>query len=76
MTAAPDLPPEAPRRAAPSIGSVDRAIDVLLLFGRSLQPALGVTEIAHELAHAEVGRPPGAANPQPTAPDHLRPHHA
>jgi IclR family acetate operon transcriptional repressor len=32
-----------------SIAAVDRAIDVLLLFGRSLQPALGVTDIAHEL---------------------------
>lgn len=40
---------------SPSIGAVDRAIDVLLLFGRSLQPALGVTEIAHELQMPKSG---------------------
>ena len=39
----------------PSVGAVDRAVDVLLLFGRSLQPSLGVTEIAHELGMPKSG---------------------
>jgi len=55
MTADPELPTNEPTPLAPSIGSVDRAIDVLLLFGRSLQPALGVTEIAHELHMPKSG---------------------
>jgi DNA-binding IclR family transcriptional regulator len=37
------------------IGAVDRAVDVLLLFGRSLQPSLGVTEIADELGMPKSG---------------------
>lgn len=40
---------------APSIGAVDRAVDVLMLFGRSLQPSLGVTEIAEELRMPKSG---------------------
>jgi DNA-binding IclR family transcriptional regulator len=40
---------------APSIGAVDRAVDVLMLFGRSLQPSLGVTEIADELGMPKSG---------------------
>src|SRR4051794_18235417 len=32
-----------------SIAAVERAIDVLLLFGRSGRPDMGVTEIAQEL---------------------------
>lgn len=38
-----------------SIGAVDRAVDVLMLFGRSLQPSLGVTEIAYELGMPKSG---------------------
>jgi DNA-binding IclR family transcriptional regulator len=41
--------------AGTSIGAVDRAVDVLLLFGRSLQPHLGVTEIADELGMPKSG---------------------
>jgi DNA-binding IclR family transcriptional regulator len=41
--------------ATRAIGAVDRAVDVLLLFGRSLQPSLGVTEIAAELGMPKSG---------------------
>ena len=41
--------------AAPAVGAVDRAVDILMLFGRSLQPSLGVTEIAHELGMPKSG---------------------
>lgn len=39
----------ASRGASQSIAAVERAIDVLLLFGRSSRPDLGVTEISGEL---------------------------
>jgi IclR family transcriptional regulator, acetate operon repressor len=45
----------APLSDAHGVGSVDRAIDVLMLFGRSMQPSLGVTEIAHELGMSKSG---------------------
>ncbi len=38
-----------------SIAAVERAIDVLLLFGRSTRPDLGVTEIAGELGLSKAG---------------------
>lgn len=44
-----------PDGGPPSVGAVDRAVDVLLLFGRSLQPSLGVTEIAQELGMPKSG---------------------
>jgi IclR family transcriptional regulator, acetate operon repressor len=45
----------APLSEGQGVGSVDRAIDVLMLFGRSMQPSLGVTEIAHELGMSKSG---------------------
>ena len=46
---------EDPAAGGSPVGAVDRAVDVLLLFGRSLQPSLGVTEIAHELGMPKSG---------------------
>src|SRR6478735_6644982 len=46
---------EDPAAGGSTVGAVDRAVDVLLLFGRSLQPALGVTEIAQELGMPKSG---------------------
>jgi DNA-binding IclR family transcriptional regulator len=40
---------------ATSVAAVDRAVDILLLFGRSLHPSLGVTEIAQELGMPKSG---------------------
>lgn len=37
------------------VTAVDRAVDVLLLFGRSVRPSLGVTEIAQELGMPKSG---------------------
>ncbi|MDI2131650.1 IclR family transcriptional regulator [Yinghuangia seranimata] len=41
--------PEVDEAASRSIAAVERAMDVLLLFGRSGRPDLGITEIAQEL---------------------------
>src|SRR6478609_2631228 len=46
---------EDPAAGGSTVGAVDRAVDVLLLFGRSLQPSLGVTEIAQELGMPKSG---------------------
>jgi DNA-binding IclR family transcriptional regulator len=52
----PPTPSTGAAEAAPgAISAVDRAVDVLLLFGRSLQPTLGVTEIADELGMPKSG---------------------
>jgi len=50
-----DTAPDAPEAGPATVGAVDRAVDVLLLFGRSLQPSLGVTEIATELGMPKSG---------------------
>lgn len=57
---APTASSPAPRSAdAPAVtggvSSVDRAVDVLLLFSRSVRPSLGVTEIAQELGMPKSG---------------------
>jgi len=51
----PDVLDMNPAAGLPSVGAVDRAIDILMLFGRSLQPSLGVTEIAQELGMPKSG---------------------
>ncbi|GAA3447592.1 IclR family transcriptional regulator [Planomonospora venezuelensis] len=43
------MPADEPENQSRSIAAVERAMDVLLLFGRSDRPDLGVTEIAAEL---------------------------
>lgn len=45
----PGIVVEAEETGSKSIAAVERAIDVLLLFGRSGRPDMGVTEIAQEL---------------------------
>jgi IclR family acetate operon transcriptional repressor len=49
----PDAPDTTP--VAGGVTSVDRAVDVLLLFSRSVRPSLGVTEIAQELGMPKSG---------------------
>jgi IclR family acetate operon transcriptional repressor len=50
------MPAAEPAPAAPGVvTSVDRAVDVLLLFGRSVRPSLGVTEISQELGMPKSG---------------------
>lgn len=48
-TAAPERPTGTDVGQSQSIAAVERALDVLLLFGRSQEPDLGVTEIAGRL---------------------------
>lgn len=51
----PDIDPAEAAPATTNVAAVDRAVDILLLFGRSLHSSLGVTEIAHELGMPKSG---------------------